>query len=335
MINNTTTFDKDNYIKIWGDFLKAFFLYAVFAAGLVIFSILRGFSPSERPVVAVFFVFILFNLLFYAHQLTAGFYKSGNTALSPGLWTVLMFFPGLNIFVLFKIYTIHKEILEGMRMKHVLWHPAATRRLGFPMMVSLAVVVGVFNWLTMTKVTGLTQLGRLRDMSRADSSPYAQAFKESSDLMQKGEFYQGLQLLRKGEGMSPGEQETYEDMVKTGYQGHAFVLSERILRAIKEGDTEGVRQPLAEYFRWVEIYCEPMGIPQGTLHQLKDEMSRIQEAFPSGGGASFQDIRQYYRDKAKGLLEDETAQALLQTYVDVLLFNALYNIQDSHKTALP
>jgi hypothetical protein len=153
--------------------------------------------------------------------------------------------------------------------------------------------------------------------------------------MQKGEFYQGLQLLRKREEMSLEDRNTYEEMLKTGYQGHAFVLSERILGAIKEGNSESIQQSLGEYLRWMEIYCDSMGVPRETLNQLKDDISHINEVFPSGRGASFREIRDYYREKEGALAEDEIARALLQSYVDVLLFNALNNVQNSHKPGLP
>ncbi len=332
---NQSSRDKDSSLEVWINFLKSFLLYSTFAAGLLVFAVIRGFNASELPVLAVSFTFIVVNLLIYSYSLASGFYKHGNTSLAPAVWTGLMAFPGLNILVFFKMRALNKKILERMNIQGLSLIAMTKQRLGFTLVVSLAIVVGVFHWLTMTQVSGLTQLGRLKESSRPES-PYAKAFKESAALMQKGEFYQGLQLLRKRGDMTPEERRICEDMLKTGYQGHAFVLSERVLSAIQEeGKAEAVQQPLGEYLRWVEIYCDLMGIPREALSRLKEDIGQIQDVFPPGRGASFQEIRHYYREKAGALVKDETAQALLQTYVDVLLFNALYNVQDSHPIASP
>ncbi len=332
---NQSSRDKDSYLEVWINFLKSFLLYSAFAAGLLVFAVIRGFRASELPVLAVSFAFIVVNLLIYSYSLASGLYKHGNTSLAPVVWTVLMAFPGLNILVFFKMRSLNKKIWEGMNIKGLPFIAVTKQRLGFTLVVSLAIVVGVFHWLTMTHVSGLTQLGRLKEASRSESA-YAKVFKESAALMQRGEFYQGLQLLRKREDMTPEERRTCEEMLKTGYQGHAFVLSERVLSTIqKEGEAEAVQQPLGEYLRWVEIYCDSMGIPKETLGRLKEDIGHIQDVFPPGRGASFQEIRHYYREKAGALVEEETAQALLQTYVDVLLFNALYNVQASHPIASP
>ena len=323
--------DHNRYIQVSSDFLKSFVLLASFTGVLAVFSFIRGFKPSEIPVVTAAFVFILFNLLIYSYQLAEGLYKNGETALSPGVWVILMALPGVNILVFIKMQALNKKMLKGMQVDFVPTLFRMKRRLGFTMSVSLAVFIGVLNWLTMTRVTGLTKMGELKKQSGPDS-PYAEAFKESAGLMQKGEFYQGLQLLRNTGNMSPEERETYDAMVKTGYEGHAFVLSEKILEAVKVGDIEGVQPPFVEYLRWMDIYCEPMGIPKETLTQLRTDISHMQEVFPADKGATFREIREYYRTKAGAMVEDATARALLQSYVDVLLFTALQNIQNPSKS---
>ena len=331
---NTTLPDKNSCLKTSVNFLKSFLLFIVFAAVLAVFFFVRGFVPSERPVVAASFLFVLLNLLIYSYQSAAGLYRRGETAFVPAVWTVLMALPGLNILVFAKMHALNKKMLLGMQIERIPLHALTTRRLGFTMMVSLALVVGVLNWLTMTKVTGLTKLRELKEAVNPET-PYAKAFKESADLMSKGEYYQGLQLLRNTQDMTPRERETYDRMLKAGYQGHAFVLSERILNAVKAGETEGQQQTFVEYLRWMDIYCESMDIPKATLTQLRDDVSHMAEVFPADKGASFQEIRNFYQEKAGTLTEDEPARALLQAYVDVLLFTALQNIQNSSKAAVP
>ncbi len=315
--------EKEQYVDAHRNFCKALILCVVFVFIIVFFAIQRGFSQKEWQYLSAGLSFIYFNFLVYTSQLSGLLIKNRLTAHAPAAWLVGACIPLFNLFVITRLFSLSGKLQKAMQVERIPWDARSLRkRNSLTMIISFGIVISVLQWFAVSKVSVVDSVEKLRRESRAGPD-YQGMFREAAQLMNQGEFYQGLKKLRHSPGMPDQEQERYDQLVKNGYQGHAFVLSEKALVAIKSGDSLEIQNSLNEYKQWMNIYSEKMGIPKDKMGRLVRAIVDIQDVFPPHQQASLKEKRDYCHAQVDSLLLEEPAGELLKSFVDVLLFDAV------------
>jgi len=315
--------EKVQYVDTHRNFCKALILGVTFIAIFSFFYIQRGFSQKEWQFLSVCLSFIYFNFLIYVYQLTVLLIKNQVTKRTIAYWLAAACVPLVNVLVIRELFILSHKLQKTMQIDQIPWDSRSLRKKNsLSMMISFGIVIAVLHWFAVSKVSVIDPIEKLRQKGQLNDENQVM-FQEASQLMNQGQFYQALRKLRSNTEKSVQEQKTFDQLLKAGYQGHAFVLSEKVLLAIKSGDQQAALGSLQEYLNWMRIYSERMGIPKDKMDQLLQDLADIQAVFPPNNQASLAEKRQFYHLKVDSLLQDEAVRGVLKSLVDVILSAAV------------